>query len=78
MNKYFSLSPNSKGDIHKLLSPIFDAVRKNKIHSYYQLRKDEDKNNHNAEEKTRSYIFDVKPKTAEYSSSKIIDAPLHR
>jgi hypothetical protein len=44
MNKYYSLSPSNKTEIHSLLSPIFDVVRKNKIHSYYQLQKKDDQN----------------------------------
>lgn len=44
MNKYYSLSPSNKTEIHNLLSPIFDVVRKNKIHSYYQLQKKDDQN----------------------------------
>lgn len=44
MNKYHSLSPSNKGQIHHLLTPIFDLVRKNKIHSYSQLQKKDDPN----------------------------------
>lgn len=42
MNKTYSLTPDNKGQIHSLLSPIFDLVRKNNINSYYQLQKCDD------------------------------------
>lgn len=57
MNKYYSLSPCNKEEIHSLLSPIFELVRRNKIHSYNQLQKREDINPSTIKIDQGSYIF---------------------
>lgn len=66
MNKHYSLSPSNRGEIHSLLTPIFDLVRKNKIHSYSQLQKREDVPEANPGSEKGSYIFEPKPKTAQH------------
>lgn len=57
MNKYYSLSPNNKVEMQNLLSPIFEMVRKNKIHSYNQLQRRDDINSNTIEIDQGTYIF---------------------
>lgn len=62
-----------------MLSPIFEVVRKNKIHSYHQLQNNHENEEVSLDKETNkiNYIFEKKPKTANNKIvSDIFDKPI--